>query len=805
MGFPFKKHRGDNPIVKRVLDETDKRHWYRSPAAIAKGILLAVLATVFALICFWGRPAHLPILLPDSTPKVRYEAQFDFEYTSYIQTARLRASARRRVAPVYIVSQEKTDETLAAYQKFLATLEPDLAKLRKLTPAERVAEFQKRATETVLPGIPGVAANALSRLMETVADDAKFFAALREARAVLKALLERGVRPRNTATTGGRGRRLDVTGTVDEVRALRDLHRNLDPIALRTQADPPGTVRDYLLAFFRPGIVTNVRIDEAATEQSEAEAEKKVVPVRLKVTEGELLLQPGERATPSVLERWNAYRAEMSGREKIREAPLRSLEENAAVAGGVALLFALFLHICPLASERRRSITLAIVAAAANLLLIRLFLEIGEKTEVLSVFGGNEIFFWFSPPALAAIVTAILGGVRLAILAAFLVSIFATLMLGRSVDVFLIFALASLAGIYCCRRVRDRGTVFRAGLWVGIVVAAAVLLICLAGKAGWREIAWQVAGCFASGLGTSALVLVMLPALEKVFKTTSDITLIELADTNQPLLRKLQLIAPGTSIHSANVATIADAAAAAIGANSLLCRCAALFHDIGKMSKPEYFVENQGAENPHDKITPTMSALIIRGHVGSGVQIAREYKLPRDIIDIILQHHGTDLIKGFYYKAKKLAETDGSAVDAETFRYEGPRPHTREAAIVMLADGLEAASRALPVTTPQSIRELVDSIVATRIADGQLDESPLTFRELEVIRESMEHSLTTMYHHRVQYPKEALVKPKNTNEPDGDSSAAKTAAPAASAAPAVSAAPVPVASATKTAVAEDAP
>jgi putative nucleotidyltransferase with HDIG domain len=454
----------------------------------------------------------------------------------------------------------------------------------------------------------------------------------------------------------------------------------------------------------------------------------------------------------------------MTNRERFRAAPLKALEENAVVSIGGVLLVGLFLLLCPRLRARRRGVTLAALSVVANLLLIRGFLELGERPEVIT-YLGNDVFFWMAPMTLAAVITAILGGIPLAILATFIVSFFATLMLGRSIDIFLVFALASLTGVYCCRRVRDRGTLFRAGFWVGGVSAAGVFFVCLIG----HELSWPFIGnalvlTAFSGFMTCIAIMVLVPILEKIFHTASDFTLGELStDSDHPLLRKLRIVAPGTSNHSASVASLAEAGAEAIGANDLLCRCSALFHDIGKIAKPEYFSENQGAENPHDKVTPAMSAMVIREHVAGGVKLAKEYNLPREIIDIIEQHHGTDLIKYFYFKAKEAAAANGSEVDEQAFRYDGPRPSTREAAIVMIADGLEASVRALKNHTPTEIRERVNAIINDRIKDGQFDESPLTFRELDRVREAMYNSLLTSYHHRVEYPQDPRARKSEGN------------------------------------------
>jgi putative nucleotidyltransferase with HDIG domain len=234
-----------------------------------------------------------------------------------------------------------------------------------------------------------------------------------------------------------------------------------------------------------------------------------------------------------------------------------------------------------------------------------------------------------------------------------------------------------------------------------------------------------------------------------LFRITTDFTLLELTDFNHPLLRRMQLEAPGTYHHSLMVATLAEKAAADIGANPWLCRTAALFHDVGKLIKPEYFVENQRSGcNPHIDTHPNISALVIKSHIKEGVALAQEAGLPRAITDMICQHHGTTLIQYFYTKAIE----QNHATDESLYRYDGPKPQSRESAILFLADAIEATSRTLSKVTPQTIHELVHSIFEDRLADQQLDETPLTLADLSKLKKSFILSLHTMLHARVAYP-----------------------------------------------------
>jgi putative nucleotidyltransferase with HDIG domain len=247
----------------------------------------------------------------------------------------------------------------------------------------------------------------------------------------------------------------------------------------------------------------------------------------------------------------------------------------------------------------------------------------------------------------------------------------------------------------------------------------------------------------------------LLPFIERAFGVLTDLSLLEIGDVAHPLLQELVRRAPGTYNHSINVASIGEAAAEAIGARGLLVRVGAYFHDIGKMLKPAYFVENQGQQgNRHESLVPAMSTLIIIAHVKEGAELARQHRLPQPIIDLILEHHGTTLVEYFYRRATAQSQADpnGSDVDEQNYRYPGPKPSSRESAVMMLSDAVESASRTLTEPTPARIASLVHELAMKRLLDGQFDECGLTLEELELIEQSLVKSLTAVYHGRVKYP-----------------------------------------------------
>ena len=370
------------------------------------------------------------------------------------------------------------------------------------------------------------------------------------------------------------------------------------------------------------------------------------------------------------------------------------------------------------------------------------------------------------PITMFAITIAIAYHIELALLLGALVSFAFTISHGFGMSEFVILAAASSSAALMCRKIRSRTKLVSVGLIVAVIVLPTSLGVdyMLGQPFGWamtENALWFAGGAAVAGL----LMTGVLPFLERIFDIQTDISLLELSDANHPLLKELVQRAPGTYNHSINVASMSEAAAEAIGANGLLCRVAAYFHDVGKLRKPEYFIENQaGGANKHDDLAPTMSTLVIIAHVKDGTEIARKHRLPRRITDLIEQHHGTTLVEYFYRRAEQqmLEKTEtpdqDAALDEGDFRYPGPKPQTPEAAVMMLADTVESASRALRDPAPARIEGLVKTVAKKKMDDGQFDECQITIEQLNTIAESLIKSLNAMYHARVKYPEKQADK-----------------------------------------------
>jgi putative nucleotidyltransferase with HDIG domain len=376
-------------------------------------------------------------------------------------------------------------------------------------------------------------------------------------------------------------------------------------------------------------------------------------------------------------------------------------------------------------------------------------IELCQRFPVFSQYGV--------PVGAIAILVTLLLHIRLAFLVSVVLAIFCGALYGLSFNAVFIAFFSSVAAMLAARNVRHRKDMVRAGFHVVWVTALCIYGLSLFHQ--WPKITTfhRLAWGGINGALCVIISLALLPILESFFSRVTPITLLEVGDFNRPLLRRLMMEAPGTYHHTLLVAALAEQAAEAIGANSLLCRVGMYYHDVGKLEHPEYFIENQTMRRSskdkaelHDKLNPSISSLVILSHVKDGVALARTYGVPEEILRFIPEHHGTSLIKYFYMQA--LEHGDEETPSADTFRYPGPKPHSKETVIGMLADSVEAASRAMEEPTYERLRSLVEKIVNSKFMDGQFDQAPITLQDLRKIIDSFAASLSAIYHVRIEYP-----------------------------------------------------
>lgn len=421
--------------------------------------------------------------------------------------------------------------------------------------------------------------------------------------------------------------------------------------------------------------------------------------------------------------------------------------------------------------EDNRMVLLILGSVLVHLSLMLMALKFGIEQEWT---GGTLVLFL--PHAFAPLVLSVMLGRRMGVYGAIhstLLGAMVVMPVAPTVNPFTFLAGSALVGflvILVSHGVRRRHRLFTAGVYVGGSAALfSFLLYHAAGGDGSVSFGLVAGAPFVSGIVTGMIVGGLLPVIEAAFGVTTEVTWLELADLNHPLMRRLSIEAPGTYHHSLVVANLAEAAAETIGAGATMCRVCAYFHDIGKLAKPDYFIENMDpADNPHKDLTARMSALVLIAHVKDGVDLAIKHNLNSRIIDVIEQHHGTSLVWYFYRQAldhkaevlrlveqDKAKEDDVPQVSEEVFRYPGPRPSFKESAIISLADAVESASRTMEKPNASRIETMVDDIVQARMIDGQLDECDLTIADLAKVKASFAKTLLGMMHNRIKYTKEA--------------------------------------------------
>jgi putative nucleotidyltransferase with HDIG domain len=413
-----------------------------------------------------------------------------------------------------------------------------------------------------------------------------------------------------------------------------------------------------------------------------------------------------------------------------------------------------------------------------SLVLVAMVMIINVSTFLSGAIGKafpivpTDAFLYGTPFALGAILIAIVLNVELAAMFSVVLAIMSGILLENQLRFFVYPFIASIVAAQQVVLCKERSTLIRAGLITGLVNVLLILCFAIIEQNLFNfEALFHLSFGFLGGVLTGVIATGFVPLIEITFDYTTNIKLLEIADLNQPLLKELSIKAPGTYQHSIMVGNLVDAAADTVGANSLLARVSAYYHDIGKVKKATYFVENQiKGENRHEKLSPNMSSLILLAHVKDGVELAKEKRLGGAIRDIIRQHHGTSLISYFYSKAKSQHNSTSQPVSEKDFRYPGPRPQTKEAALVMLADSVEAASKTLADPTPARIQGMVQKIINSIFIDGQLDECELSLKNLHAIANSFNRILASgVFHQRIEYPpleKEEGGSKKKTNGKD---------------------------------------
>ena len=476
---------------------------------------------------------------------------------------------------------------------------------------------------------------------------------------------------------------------------------------------------------------TQARIQDALDEISTSKGA---------VAQGQVIIRRGDIVTP---EKYNMLQSLADARAQNASTLERWLRYGGDIIVVIAILTIFFFYLY----LYRRYIF--VDNSMLSLVLIALSLVIVGSS---IVFHLDDISPFIVPVAIAPIILTIIFDSRVGLLSTITLALLTGLINGNNFEFVTATTVACSLGLFSVRDIKKRSQFFFTT--PGIVFGS--YLVVVLGFSMTTFDSWSVLGSELLFIGINAIFILftypLILLFEKSFNVTTDFSLLELSDTNLPLLKTLMTKAPGTFHHSLQVSNLAEAAAGAIQANGLLCRVGGLYHDIGKMENPGYFTENQTESNEHDKLKPRMSALVIKAHVSNGVKIAEEHGLPEVIIDFIKTHHGDSLIKFFWEKAKEQADSSKKEIREEDFRYDGPLPQTKETGILLLADCIEASSRAMKDPNYQKLENLIDKMIDERVNEGQLSKTPLTFQDIRTIKETFLNILVGIYHSRVEYP-----------------------------------------------------
>ena len=553
-----------------------------------------------------------------------------------------------------------------------------------------------------------------------------------------------------------------IVSDLGSVRDLINAHAALRSDKLVLPAEYDLTERRLIGEILSSLVVPNLNYNEDDTEARRKVAVQSVSPVMVSVDRGKAIVSKGETISPLKAELLKVA-------SKQRPIGQRAIEFAGTVVIVMLLLLVLWQYLMRYQQRHlrvRRHFLLQITSFVIVLGLARPFFSLAfavSQWTTVSPFNSQVAYKYLAPLAVGAALVTILTDAHAAFVFSAILTVFVGVLSGN-VYLAAYTLVSSVGAIYHLQNCRDRTALVRAGLWIGLVNAAAALALDLLGANEQRILAdggldtvgvilFDASAGLVSGVLAAMVASILIPLFEWLFQITTNIKLLELSNLNLPLLKQLAERAPGTYHHSIMVGLLAEAAAEAIGGDALFTRVACYYHDIGKSVRPGYFIENQTyMDNRHDSLAPKMSSIILANHVKQGIELARQYKLPPRIVAIIPQHHGTGLMKYFYYKARQAAEDSESAALEQEFRYPGPKPQTKEAGIIMIADSVEAAARTVQEPTPAKLRNMIEMIIERIRNDGQLDECDITLRELKIVADSFVKVLMGIHHHRISYP-----------------------------------------------------
>jgi cyclic-di-AMP phosphodiesterase PgpH len=759
--------RREKQRMRRTLESRWLRSFFYDSLTVRWGIFLLTVAALVALATIGSNPEPLDLTVGQISPR-RIEARVNFTYYDEAATAQ-EGSRRAQNAPnFYKVSTDSFERSMARVRTLFERINAGRINGGKVSESKshQISDLWNEAATVKLEPADIQHLAIASRKKE-------FFESLEQ---IVNRIVRKGIKD-------------DQFTNQETPIAFPSPSGNFAQVQVMSAGQFPGTtegrkkVTDQLLsAIYVPKsalksvekvvselVVPNLQLNMELSRKYQEHVKKEADKIYPNVSKGEVMVERGDLVNESKLAMLKAHDAEVR-RQYSKDSKWQLRLGTAGVILLLVAITALVLAMHQPHPMSNREYGLMASIAVLHFAICRLTMYIMAHYTTLA----PSLLFSILPLCLGPMLVAILLHRTQAIFVTLVMSFMMGTITNFSFPVMVISLLSGLIAIYIVSPLRRRARIYEAGMFAGLVAATGYIVFGFMWNISAQTIGFQGICAIAAALGASILVSALLPLLELLFKVTTDLRWLEMADLNHPLLKRMVMEAPGTYHHSLVVANLSERACESIGAHALQARVCSYFHDIGKLSKPEYFCENQvGIENPHDDIAPNMSALIIISHVKDGVDLAIQHRLARPIIDSIQQHHGTSQVTYFYRLAKRNEEearlgskimrmnvSDVPRVEEETYRYPGPKPQTREIAIISLADAVEGASRCLLKPTPQKVEALITEIIEERYRDGQLDESPLSIRELKLVAESFSKTILSMMHTRVSYPKDESDTPQ---------------------------------------------
>lgn len=765
--------------MRRTLEDRWVRKFLHRSAVVRWFIVLGTLVGLIGLALFGGRIDFSALALGQKSPRT-IVASVNFFYQDEDATMLERA--------------RKAGDTPNVYRLELETFQRDLGRVQNLV--ERVAALKQsgKISDLKLQKIAEIwneggevpLNNADVQVLLSFPDKKALTAALA---GLSRKLAEKGIAgddqfPNPEAALEIASNPSDLSqlkrARAGQFPALQQARRQLIE-ELNAAVPLPKTAVETLEKIVADLIAPNLHLDLSLSAKLQERQRQGVKPVFRQVAKGNVLIELGERLTENKLAMLKAHQAEVDRNF--------SSETRWRQRAGTGVLVALIIGAAILILAFQKSSETPVSNREYGLLAVLIILHMGICRVILysaDAFGALNPSLTSSilPYCFGPMLVAVLIHRRQAHLTAFICSFLLGVITQFNFAVMLTSLVSAIVGIHFSSSLRRRAQIYEAGLFAGGSAALANMVFGLMWDIPWQMVGMQSGAAIATAFAASLLVSALLPIFESLFRVTTNLRWLEMSDLNHPLLRRMVMEAPGTYHHSLVVSNLSERACEEIGAHALQARVCSYFHDIGKLNNPDYFCENQPNDrNPHDDIAPNMSALIIMAHVKDGVDMAIQYRLAGPIIDTIQQHHGTGQIAYFYRLAKRYQEdamlgskimrlnmSDVPRVEEETYRYPGPKPSTREIAVISLADAVEGASRCMLKPTPQKIEALIADIIDDRFRDGQLDDCSLNLRELRVVAESFSKTLLSMLHTRISYPKDEPVADQPASIPSAATS-----------------------------------